>query len=138
MERGGRGKSWGKGGEKGKGKQKIEERYRKDSGGSIGSSVGSLDSLWGKKREREEEIGGMYEEGRGGFKRSGKTMRSPEGKDKEERKQVGEKTGGMEGIMKELVGEIRELREEVRRERERREEGWRRNGEGKGGNGRSG
>ena len=66
--------------ERGKGERegKNEERGRKDSTSSIDSSVGSMEIYWGKKREREEEEG-TGEGGRGGFKRSGKTGRWPEG-----------------------------------------------------------
>ena len=47
----------GKGGEKWKGSANVKDRCRKDSGSSVGSSVGSLENYWGKKREREEEGG---------------------------------------------------------------------------------
>ena len=67
-----------KGVAKDKGTETLKERCRKDSGSSVGSSVGSFESGGGKKREREEEGGGRWmERGRGGFKKSGKTERSP-------------------------------------------------------------
>ena len=52
----------GKEGEKGMGKVVDEERMRKDSTSSVGSSVGSLKNFWGKKREREEEKEDVLEE----------------------------------------------------------------------------
>ena len=84
MGYGGKG-NWGRGGggEEGVGKDKgseaLKERCRKESG----SSCGEFKEWLGKRerereREREEEdVGTMEREGRGGFKRSGKTEMSP-------------------------------------------------------------
>ena len=38
---------------KDKGSEELKERCRKDSGSSVGCSVGSVESGWGKQRERE-------------------------------------------------------------------------------------
>lgn len=72
----------GKEGEKEKGRFASEERKRKDSASSVGSSVGSLDSYWGKKWKREKEAGDVAKEKARGFKSSGKTRRSPKKGDK--------------------------------------------------------
>ena len=63
-----------------------EERKRKESVSSVssvGSSAGNLDSYWGKKRKEREREDETEEEGKmTGFKKSVKTMRSPEDRKK--------------------------------------------------------
>ena len=62
-----------KGVAKDKGSETLKERCRKDSGSSVGSSVGSFEIGWGKKREREEEGGDDGWRGEGGdLRRVGK------------------------------------------------------------------
>ena len=115
-----------KGVAKDKGSETLKERCRKDSGSSVGRSVGSFEIGWGKKREREEEGGTMDGEERGGFKKSGKTERSPVKEGVKEWEERG--GGGLEVMMMELVRELREMKVEIRKEREERrrvEEEWR-------------
>lgn len=55
----------------------VKERYRKDSGSSAGSSMGSLESYWGKERGRRR-----WREGeglRGVGKRRGRRKRGQRG-----------------------------------------------------------
>ena len=108
-------------GEKRKGKMGGEERVRKDSTSSVGSSAGSLENFWGKKREREEENEGMLEE-KGVFKRSGRTKRSPEKEGKRVGKDGGEEGEGLVGMIREMVMEMRRMREDMKKDREERKE----------------